>query len=318
MFIYKLPSMNKTCLINFLCSSALFVTNISATFGQEKNITGTGYTIEKSKFFSGIQWIGEAIPYGDTSKKGDTYPCTWAADNNIYTSAGDPLWGLKPDGLDVESITGNAPGYNINKVNEMFGYNGWGGCGPKTTGVISVNNTLYLAFQNMTGIETKTDLAACEVNHGYDASIVYSTDNGKTWVPDILKNKTPLFPGRIFAAPAFINYGKDNKNAKDSFVYAISGEGWCNGNNCRLGRVPAEKIMQQDSWEWVSGFEKNFVPKWTNNKFDAQPVLTHQGYLGMVDMVYISKLKRYLLFSWHFNKFADPNNGSRIIICPNA
>jgi hypothetical protein len=283
-------------------------------FTQPSKPTAPGYEVKQTAFFSGIEWLGEEIPYGDTAKRGDTFPLTWAGDNNIYASAGDPLWGKKPDGLDFEMITGKPDNYIINKVNEMPGYFGWGGCGAKPTGLICVKNILYLAFQNMTGMETKTDLAACEVNHGYDASIIYSEDFGKTWYPDIKTNKTPMFPGRIFAAPSFINYGKNNMEATDGYVYAMSGEGWCNGNHIRLGRVPADKIMEKAAWEWVSGFKTGLMPVWTKNEFDATAVLTHEGYLGMTDMVYISKLKRYLLFSWHFNKYADPNNGSKMII----
>ena len=280
----------------FVFLSLLTMLSSIQSYGQSDEAKGPGYIVEKSKLFAGIEWIGEEIPYGDTSKKGDTFPLTWAADNNIYTSAGDPLWGKKQDGLDLERFTGNAPEYTIEKVNEMEGYFGWGGCGPKPTGLISIKNTLYLAFQNMTGMDTKTDFAACEVNHGYDASIIYSRDNGKTWLPDIRKNKTPMFPGRIFAAPSFINYGKDNNKDTDGYVYAISGEGWCNGNNCRLGRVHSDSIMEADAWQWVGGFSTGFIPQWTKNKFDATPVLSHDRYLGTTEMVYISKLKRYLLF----------------------
>ena len=296
----------------FLHMSAMLL--FIQSYGQSDKARGPGYVVEKSKLFAGIEWIGEEMAYGDTSKKGDTFPCTWASNDIIYTSAGDPLWGKKPDGLDFESISGNATNYTINKINDMMGYSGWGGCGFKPTGLISVKNTLYLAFQNMTGVDVKCEFDGANYIHGYDASIVYSKDNGKTWQPDITKNKTPLFPGRIFGSPSFINYGKDNANATDSFVYAMSGEGWCNGNNCRLGRVPANKIAQTNSWEWVSDFQAGLKPIWTKNLFDAKPVLTHEGYLGYVDMVYIYKLKRYLLLSWHFNKYAGPDNGSKIII----
>jgi hypothetical protein len=272
-------------------------------------------SIKHSTVFRGIEWLGNEIPYGDTSRMGDTFPLTWADDDHIYTSAGDPLWGQKKDGLDFEMIKGIPPDYKIDKVNEMGAYFGWGGCGAKPTGLICIKNTLYLAFQNMTGMVTNTDLAACEVNHGYDASIVYSKDHGKTWTPDITKNKTPLFPGRIFAAPAFINYGKNNAGAVDGYVYAVSGEGWCNGNHLRLGRVPSDSIMTAGAWQWVSGFTGNFIPQWTRNAFDAVPILTREGWLGMTDMIYLAGPKRYLLLSWHFNKYADPNNGSRIMIC---
>src|ERR1700676_4095554 len=235
------------------------------SFGQSAKPTAPGYEVKQSELLTGIQWLGEEIPYGDTSKRGDTFPLTWASDNNVYTSAGDPLWGKKPDGLDFEIITGNPDNYAIDKINEMSDYFGWGGCGAKPTGLICIKNILYLAFQNMTGMQTKTDLAAAEVNHGYDASIIYSEDYGKTWLPDIRMNKTPMFPGRIFAAPAFINYGKNNAGATDGFVYAMSGEGWCNGNHIRLGRVPADSIMKTGAWEWISGFSSDFLPLWTKN-----------------------------------------------------
>ena len=183
-------------------------------FGQSAKPTAPGYEVKQSELLTGIQWLGEEIPYGDTSKRGDTFPLTWASDNNVYTSAGDPLWGKKPDGLDFEIITGNPDNYAIDKINEMSDYFGWGGCGAKPTGLICIKNILYLAFQNMTGMQTKTDLAAAEVNHGYDASIISSKDFGKTWYPDIKTNKTPMFPGRIFAAPSFINYGKNINRRK--------------------------------------------------------------------------------------------------------
>ena len=41
---------------------------------------------------------------GIRGKFGDTYPMTWGADGEIYTSAGDPCWGKVYDGLDVEKL----------------------------------------------------------------------------------------------------------------------------------------------------------------------------------------------------------------------
>lgn len=299
----------------FLC--ILMTPIISMAFQVDSLPKGPGYKVLKSKII-GFEWLGEAVPYkdpgGDTLKKGDTFPLTWAGNDTIYTSAGDPLWGQKPDGLDFESIAGEPPAFTISKVNDMMSYTGWGGCGPKPTGLISIDNVLYMTFQNMTGPYLKFEPKVAEYVHGYDASVVYSKDFGKTWHPDITKEKTPYFPGRLFGSPALINYGKNNNGAVDKYVYAISGEGWCNGNNCRLARVPANKIMDRNAWQWVSGFDKNLQPHWTSNLFDAVPVLTHENYLGFVDMVYIKKLKRYLLLGWRFNKFFGSDDGSKIII----
>src|SRR5208283_3387319 len=115
--------------------------------------------------------------------------------NAIYTSAGDPAWPEETrNGLDFERILGNPPGFHIDRINEMADYKGWGGEGPKPTGMISVKGTLYLAFQNLTGKGDQTrdnpDVVG-NYGHGYDAQIVSSSDSGKTWSPDIKAISTP-------------------------------------------------------------------------------------------------------------------------------
>ena len=46
----------------------------------------------------------------------------------------------------------------------------------------------------------------------------------------------------------------------------------------------------------------------------AVPVIPHPGYLGAVDMVYISSLRRYLLLGWRNKVKADPDAGSELIV----
>ena len=56
--------------------------------------------------------IGPVAPYFDKvgyQIHGDTFPMTWANDDEIYTSAGDPGWGGKNEGLDVERFFGMPP-----------------------------------------------------------------------------------------------------------------------------------------------------------------------------------------------------------------
>lgn len=269
--------------------------------------------VPASTVIAGIEWLGEEIPYPEPGKKGDTFPITWAADDNQYTSAGDPCWGEKGDGLDFEGVYGSAPDYRIEKINDMPVYRGAGGAGPKPTGLISVDGVLYLAVQNVTGSGEWEDSIAV-YGHGYDGQIICSYDYGKTWTPDIKQLGTPMFPGRSYAAPAFVNYGRDNAGATDGFVYAISGEGWDNGCACRLARVPAGRIMERPAWTWVSGFGADGTPRWTGDMAAAAPVISHPGYLGYVEMVYIAPLKRYLLLSWHHKVKCNPDAGSELII----
>lgn len=260
----------------------------AAVFSAPKSILD----IPRSLVFRGIEWLSEQIPYPEPEKRGDTFPVTWAVDDNLYTSAGDPVWPDKGSGLDVERLTGSAPSYRVERVNPMTDYSGWGGCGPKPTGLISVEGVLYLAFQNMTGCPPLPPNASDIMTiygHGYDAQIVQSRDFGRTWTPDIKTLSRPMFPGRTFAAPAFINFGKNNLGARDNFVYAISGEGWDNGAHLRLGRVPANDILNAGAWQWVSALHPDDTPEWSASMAASIPVLTHPGYLGCVDMVYIRK-----------------------------
>ncbi len=270
-----------------------------------------------SPVLRGIEWLSDVVPYPEKDKRGDTFPVTWSDDDDIYTSAGDPVWPDKGSGLDVERLIGNAPDFKLERVNPMRDYSGWGGCGPKPTGLLSAQGKLYLAFQNMTG---RSDLPPNEADimatygHGYDAQIVASGDHGKTWIPDLKTVHNPMFPGRTFGAPAFINFGKDNAGARDNFVYAVSGDGWDNGTALRLGRVPAAEIMKTESWQWVSGVGGDGLPVWSSEMAHSVPILTHPGYLGCVDMVYLRGISRYLLHSWHHKVKSNPDAGSELIV----
>jgi hypothetical protein len=273
-----------------------------------------------SPVIRGFEWTGPMVPYPEKDKRGDTFPVTWAADDKIYTSAGDPNWPDRVDGLDFECIDGPAPNIHITRPNRMDDFRGGGGSGPKPSGLISVKGVLYLAFQNATGRgdanlggNRNVSYTMGNYGHGYDAQIIASSDFGRTWKPSFRELKQTMFPGRIFGAPAFINFGKDNEGARDGFVYAISGEGWDNGDHCRLGRVPADKILQTEAWEWVSSIGES-GPSWSGKMSDATPVLTHPGYLGMVDMVYLHSIRRYLLLAWRNKVKSDPYAGSELLI----
>jgi hypothetical protein len=283
------------------------------TFAASKSIVSA----PRSKVFKGIEWLSDVVSYPEIDKRGDTFPVTWSDDDDIYTSAGDPVWPDKGSGLDVERLIGNAPNFQLERVNPMRDYSGSGGCGPKPTGFLSARGKLYLAFQNMTGRSdlphNESDIMAI-YGHGYDAQIVESNDHGKTWVPDLKTIKKPMFPGRIFGAVAFINFGKDNAGARDKFVYAVSGQGWDNGSELRLGRVPATEIMNVESWQWVSGAGSDGQPVWSNAMAHSVPVLTHPGYLGCVEMVYLRGASRYLLISWRHKVKCNPDTGSELII----
>jgi len=129
-------------------------------------------------------------------------------------------------GRGFECIDGFAPDIRSARVNRMDDFLGASGSAPKPTGLISAEEVLYLAFQNATGRGENTgDNADVIVNygHGYDAQIIASSDFGSTWKPSLKEIEKPMCPGRVFRAPAFVNFGKDNTGARDNVIYAISG-----------------------------------------------------------------------------------------------
>lgn len=268
--------------------------------------------IPRSTIIQGFEWCGERISYGEPDIKGDTFPITWADDDELYTSSGDPMWGETISGLDVQKFSGGPEDYRITKAHHMNEYEGWGGDGPKPSGMICVDGFLYLAFQNLCGAR-KAPFSARSQN-GSDAHIVYSQNKGMFWVPAFGNITAPMFPGHKFGGPTFINFGCNNANARDEYVYAVSSDQWDNGSNLRLGRVPADRIVCREEWEWVCASEPSGEPAWNHDLDEAVPVLSLRGWMGLPDMVYLAGIRRYLLMTWHFRKDFSHEEGTDLLI----
>jgi len=268
--------------------------------------------IPKSEVIKGFKWEGERISYPEEEIKGDTYPMTWADDDKIYTSSGDPWWGESVSGLDVEVFDGGPLDYKITKYNHMNDYLGWGGNGPKPTGMICVDGINYLAFQNFLGGQTPPH--SVKSQPGSDAQIVHFNPKWNQFYPSWDAIKEPMFPGSKFGGPAFINYGKNNENARDNYVYAVSSDQWDNGSNVRLGRAPKENIMGAHSWEWVCSWNNDGTPAWNRDLNESIPILSIHRFIGVPEMVYLKKLNRYLFLTWHLKGDFNPWEGTDLLI----
>jgi hypothetical protein len=242
-------------------------------------------------------------------------------------------------GLDVERLTGYGFDFGIEQINTMPGLMGPGGNGPKPSGMISVNGSLYLAAQNLLG--KKPAPHSTRSQHGSDATILRSDDFGKTWTPDIqtgliemeaawydrpnMRWRTspqtrtgwqgwqPMFPGWKFGGPSFVQFGRDYAEAVDGYVYAISGDQWDNGTQMRLGRVPREQIQDVAAWEWAN-VESGRQVRWARSLEASKPVFTLAGHLGLPEMVYLPSLGRYLLLTWALHKDFHVEAGSELTV----
>jgi hypothetical protein len=242
-------------------------------------------------------------------------------------------------GVDVEKLTGYGAGFGIEQVNTMPGLMGPGGNGAKPSGMISVNGSLYLAVQNLLGKKTPPHREKSQ--HGSDATILRSDDKGKTWYPDIQtglaemeaqfydrrsmrwtnleeertgwKGWQPMFPGAKFGGPSFVQFGQDNREAVDESVYAVSGDQWDNGSELRLGRVPQDRILEIDAWQWAN-LQPDGSVRWVSSLEESEAVLVIDGHLGLPEMVYLPGAERYLLLTWALHKDFDVEAGSELTV----
>jgi hypothetical protein len=270
------------------------------------------FPVEASSLIEKFEWVTPLWTYPDLAIGGDTYPITWAEDDMLYASSGDPNYGSSHDGFDVVRFSGTPPTMRLEQINPMPEWVGGGGWGAKPTGMISVDGTLYLAIQNVLGWRTPSRGRSSQ--HGSDALILVSADKGKTWTPGAGDFGKPMFPGARFGGPAFVNHGKNNGEARDGFVYAVSADQWDNGTELRVGRVPSDQVADPKAWKWVEAWEADGSPRWSPWLNDAIPVLSSPRTMSCPDMIWMPALGRYLLVTWYFHKDFDPALGTDLII----
>jgi hypothetical protein len=180
----------------------------------------------RSKVIRGIRWLTEPIRY--PGSHGDTWSCTWADDGHMYVTA-DDCKGIDQSNrsnLALFKVEGMPPTHKIALINPMDAYGSMGfhdhADSWKANGLICVDGVLYMGVSQHSGAKEYGDL----VQRTYDASIIKSTDHGKTWS---CKQRDPMFPSPRFSTPFFVQFGKDYQGAMDDFVYAVAGSSWNNG-----------------------------------------------------------------------------------------
>src|SRR5215475_14838067 len=147
----------------FRClSGILFLVFAAAGFAQTPS---TFFVTAAEEAYSTYQMPGD----------GDLWPSCWADDDNLYTANGDGkafINNSKPFDMAVSVIKGMPPNLTGRTLATNVGTN-WSGSGynRKPTGMLCVDHTLYLAFQNL----------STNFNDAPAASIAMSTNHGVTW-----------------------------------------------------------------------------------------------------------------------------------------
>jgi hypothetical protein len=270
-----------------------------------------------------LRLVNVDAPRTMIDSKGDAWVPAWAADGAIYTPSCDTsgFRGKKSNNIMFSRVEGDdiqeLKGTTVNLMDE-YGKEGLEdaeGCNWKTGGCYVVDGVIYcVVSQHIYG--EKTGDPGMRQTAG-NASIIKSNDGGKTWTRSVAENhERPMFPGRRFATPFFVEYGQDGKAAVDNgdkYIYAISNNGfWDNGDNQILGRVARSKIadLHGTDWQYYQGGDGMEDAAWTPDMHKSQMIVNAPGKLGMTGAAYVPGLNRYLMIAWYY-----PAGGGMI---PNA
>jgi len=275
-----------------------------AAVGQTKSIP----PLPKSSFITGAVFDKFRLHKGD----GDMWPLTWAADGNLYGGAGDnsgspmnfwrisgaPIWSLIVELVDHLPMDPAIYCQKPNVDRKM---------GIKPASLLSVDGVLYFAVEN----HNYGDNPQFNRQHNINAWIITSTDFGKTWNRKVTPED--FFTGRL-ASPHFLQFGQDYSGARDEYVYAYfpaadDGQSyWENGDYILLGRVPKDRILVREAWEFYTGTHKSGAPIWQKNDKLAEPIFRYYHMTGENHVSYNKGIARYLMGNYGF---MDENGNPR-------
>jgi hypothetical protein len=212
----------------------------------------------------------------------DNWPLAWAADGHLYTAYGDGF-GFDPPlpeklGLGFGVVMGH-PATGITGLNiRSDGENrAMGRTGKKASGLLMVDNTLYLWARNADGA-------------GGQAQLAWSQDYARTWT-------WAGWQFGEFGYPTFIHFGPDYAGARDDFVYIVSPDhpgAYTASDSYALMRVHRSRLAERAAYEFFVKLDETGQPVWSANILHRGPVFTNPGRCSRCAISYNPGLGRYL------------------------
>lgn len=209
----------------------------------------------------------------------DNWPCTWAANGDLYTSYGDG-YGFRPHtekklSLGFAKIYGTPDSFKgVNLRTETGEREGDGPSGEKASGLLMVDGVMYMIARN-----------------AGNSQVAWSEDNGDTWGWGF-KFETS------FGCPTFVNYGQNYDGAPDDYVYVYSPHGtsaYEEYDHIVLARVNRKQIRSLSEYEYFKGFDEAGGPVWTSNIEEMGPVFTFPNHCHRLEALYHKATERYWL-----------------------
>jgi len=257
-----------------------------------------------SRYVRQVTWDFSAVAAHRRAHGSDLWPCTWAADRNLYCAWGD---GGGFDG-DDDHIGRVSLGFariegvpTATGAGAFRGKNVWGDApkyaeaaatfGGKVGSMISVRGKLY-AYG---ALWTEADVAKPTLKSGAGPvhRLIWSEDLGRTW---------QIAPWENQHVSWFLNFGPDNAGAPDGLVY-IYYRRPDEAANVYLARVAPEQLTADprtsSAYQYLTGADRRGRPgRWSASESDARAVFSDPAG-AEVAVVYDAPLRRYLMTAAH-------------------
>lgn len=211
------------------------------------------------------------------SGHGDNWHTTWARDDAQYTVLGDGKgWGSGPEyntrifqilGGPLDFTPRNLPNYPYipYTLQKWYGF-----------GILALDNALYhfIGHLDRSGAARFTG-----------AKLVYSSDNGETWLnadhtpmslppPDQSNMFSWETPDRTFSLISVLQCGRNYEDNRDGYVYLYSPNGYTDERMRELvmARVPKERLLDRPSYQYFVSANPDGSANWSPQLADRGAV----------------------------------------------
>ncbi len=245
-----------------------------------------------SEWVGGLTW-GEVLRFGG-ERAGDNWPIAWVhgargpgahcltsyGDGNgfgprahNYTLAFATLQGAPPELVPADLST------------DIDTPVGWGKEGIKASGLLMVNDVLYLFVRNY--------VVGDDWRH---SRLAVSMDQGRTWT------WVDWHFTESFGCPEFVQYGPNYAQARDGYVYVVSQDGrsaYDFDPGVVLARVPGRLVMHREAYEFFAGYSRDGLVSWDADITKRQAMFSDPAGTQRVGLTYNAGLRRYFLTTAH-------------------
>jgi len=257
---------------------------------SSQSMAGLHAPYPPSKIITKLMWAPEVVKMKGCVS-GDNWPIAWVSDNLQVTAFCDGQ-GFARDAADLSlgfaMVFGDPPDFRAeNFKSDADTPKGGGPKGIKASDMIMVDGILYMFVRNYKppGSEDFTN-----------SRVACSTDLGATWTwADWCFCDT-------FGCPAFVQFGKNYKGARDDYIYVASqanDSAYSYSPDIVMARVKKDSVMERSCYVFFAGLDENGNPLWSHDISKRKPIFTDPNGTQRIAITYNAPLGRYILTTSH-------------------